>query len=294
MPAWRKAAATYNFASDHYDSTPLAFWDRHGQRTVDLMGLKAGDCVLDVGCGTGASALPAAEAVGRDGYVVGIDVAENMLTRARAKARDRGLDNVEFDLADMADCGRADQTFDAVISSFSVFFMPDLETQVAELWRLVRPGGRLGITVWGPDAFEPGATIFSQEVRRIRPDMPDLKRPWERLTEPEALRGLMRDSGTADPVVTTTEHTQALGEVEDWWTIAMGSGFRAEIEQLHPRERKIVKQHVLARLTDQKVEAVAAHAVHAVARKSRSRQIRKPIGCAVRPHSRTSSEAVTD
>lgn len=270
MPAWRKAAATYNFASDHYDATPLAFWELHGQKTVDLMALTPGECVLDVGCGTGASALPAAEAVGRAGQVIGIDVAENMLTRARAKARDRGLGNITFDLADMTDCGRAGSTFDAVISVFSIFFVPDLETQVAELWRLVRPGGRLGITVWGPDAFEPGATIFSQEVRRIRPDMPALKRPWERLTEPEALRALMRDSGTADPVLTTTEHRPALRQSEDWWTIAMGSGFRAEIEQLHPRERKIAKQRVLERLTDLKVMAVEAHAVHAVAHKSQS------------------------
>lgn len=294
MPAWHKAAATYNFASDHYDASPLAFWNLHGQKTVDLMGLLPGESVLDVGCGTGASALPAAEAVGPRGRVFGIDVAENMLARARAKAHDRGLSNIVFDLADMADCGRTGSPFDAVISVFSVFFVPDLETQVAELWRLVRPGGRLGITVWGPDAFEPGASIFSQEVQRIRPDMPDLKRPWERLTVPTALRDLMRDSGTADPVLTTTEYRQPLAKAEDWWTIAMGSGFRAEIEQLHPRERKIVRQRLVERIKDLNIASIEAHAVHAVAYKSESRRIRKPIGCALRPHIRTPRNGVTD
>ena len=59
-----RAAATYNAASDHYDDFANAYWDRYGRRTVDRLALRPGMRVLDVCCGSGASALPAAEAVG--------------------------------------------------------------------------------------------------------------------------------------------------------------------------------------------------------------------------------------
>ena len=59
-PAKLKAATTYNAAADHFDDGPLAFWERYGQRTVERLRLKPGSVILDVGCGSGASAIPAA------------------------------------------------------------------------------------------------------------------------------------------------------------------------------------------------------------------------------------------
>ena len=135
-----KAAATYDAAADHFDDEPLRFWDRIGSRTVARLGLPAGAHVLDVGCGTGASALPAAQAVGRDGFVVGVDLSARLLDRARAKAIVCDLTNVEFRLADMTALGYEDGRFDAVVSVFSIFFVPDMEGLVRELWRMVQPG----------------------------------------------------------------------------------------------------------------------------------------------------------
>src|SRR3954465_10446671 len=63
-PAKLKAATTYNAAADHFDDGALAFWDRYGRETIERLRLKPGSIVLDVGCGSGASAIPAAKAVG--------------------------------------------------------------------------------------------------------------------------------------------------------------------------------------------------------------------------------------
>lgn len=81
--ARKKAAATYNAAADSYDHPSNSFWDRYGRRTVGRLGLHQGARVLDVYCGSGASAIPAAEVVGRDGFVIGVDLAENLLELAR-------------------------------------------------------------------------------------------------------------------------------------------------------------------------------------------------------------------
>src|SRR6185369_8210288 len=123
--AKEKAAATYNAAADHFDDEPLGFWDLIGKRTITNLKLQTGAKILDVGCGTGASALPAAQAVGKNGSVVGVDLASRLLDRARAKALAAGLDNIEFRLADMTALNYPDGAFDAVVSVFSIFFVPD-------------------------------------------------------------------------------------------------------------------------------------------------------------------------
>jgi len=100
-PSKLKAETTYNAAADHFDDGPLAFWDRYGRRTVEQLHLLPGSSVLDVGCGSGASAIPAAVIVGPSGRVVGVDLAERLLDIARAKSIKQKLQNIEFRRADM-------------------------------------------------------------------------------------------------------------------------------------------------------------------------------------------------
>ena len=262
-----KAAATYNAAADHYDHAPLGFWERHGRHAVELLQLSPGSCVLDVGCGMGASALPAAEAVGPHGHVTAIDLAQNMLAGACAKARARGLDNLAFEMADMTALKVPDRSLDAVISVFSLFFIPDMERQIAALWRMVRPGGQLAVTVWGPRAFEPGASIFSEEVLRVRPDSAVSVRPWERLTDRDNLRQLFRDGGLPEPRISEVDDRQPLSQSSDWWVMAMGSGYRWEIDQLSALDRERIREQNLRRLSEQAIQEIETTALHAIARR---------------------------
>ena len=262
-----KAAATYNAAADHFDAPPLSFWDRIGSRTVQRLAPAAGASVLDVGCGTGASALPAARAVGPGGRVIGVDLAGAMLERARGKAEDLGLRNVAFRTGDMTDLGFAEASFDAVVCVFAIFFVPDMEAQVARLWRLVRPGGRLAVTTWGPEPLEPGGRTFWDAVRFVRPDLVADFRPWDRITEPEAVARLFLDGGAAAPEVAAEAGVQPLERVEDWWTIALGAGFRGTIDLLSAEEARQVREANLTRLRLEGVTEVQANAIYAVARK---------------------------
>src|SRR5262245_35340445 len=91
-----RAARTYGAAADHYCLPSLSFWDRFGAQTVARLRLEPGQAVLDLCCGAGASAIPAARAVGTTGRVLGIDVAEPLLGLARARAAQEGLANIEF------------------------------------------------------------------------------------------------------------------------------------------------------------------------------------------------------
>jgi len=85
--AKQRAATTYNAAADVYDDPANSFWERFGSRTVARLQLAPGSNVLDVCCGSGASAIPAAAAVGDNGSVIGVDLAETLKSHAKLRIR---------------------------------------------------------------------------------------------------------------------------------------------------------------------------------------------------------------
>lgn len=265
--AKEKARKTYDAAADHFEAAPLAFWSRIGETTVAKIDLASGAEVLDVGCGNGASALPAAAAVGPSGRVVGVDLSTRLLDQGRRRAATAGLANIEFRAADMTALDYPDARFDAVISVFSIFFVPNMEGLVGELWRMVRPGGRLAVTTWGPDIFEPAYSHWLDTLKREAPHLHSAFNPWDRITDVESVRQLMRDGGTTEPDVVAEEGAQELERPEDWWAIAMGSGLRWAIDQMGPEKANAVRQDNLDWIARQGVDAVATNAIYAVARK---------------------------
>ena len=262
-----KAEKTYNAAADYFDAGPLAFWERYGRRTVERLKLARGATVLDVCCGTGASALPAAQAVGPGGRVIAVDLAEELLKLGRAKAALAGLRNIEFRRGDMTALGFPERSFDAVICVFGIFFVPDMEAQVAELWRMVRAGGQLAITTWGPGIFSPAYEIWRDAVRRLRPDLHSAFNPWDRITTPQAVRKLFADGGVAEADVIPEQGEQPLNSPGDFWTIALGSGLRWTIEQMGAELARKVREEIIAALAAKGVDRVATNVIYAVARR---------------------------
>lgn len=262
-----KARATYDAASDHFDDAPLAFWDVYGRRTVRRLALRPGDAVLDVCCGTGASALPAAEAVGPAGSVVAVDLAERLLERGRAKAAARGLRNVDFRVGDMTALGFPDRSFDAVVIVFGIFFVPDMEEQVRELLRMIKPGGVLAVTTWGLRAFEPLHSVWKASLAEMCPELVSAFNPWDRITTPEAVRALLADGGGNDIETVPEEGHQRLARPEDWWTIALGSGFRWAIDRMTEDTRARVFDRNVGHARANAVDAIETNVIYGVARR---------------------------
>jgi ubiquinone/menaquinone biosynthesis C-methylase UbiE len=265
--AQAKAAAAYNAASDLFDHPANTFWNRFGQSTIDRLDLKPGSSVLDVCCGTGASALPAAAQVGLSGQVIGIDLAERLLELARTKAGNNNLNNVEFRVGDMLATGFPDASFDAVVCVFGIFFVPDIPAAVRELWRVLRPGGKLAITTWGPDFFEPANTAFWNAVRDVRPDLYKGFNPWDRISEPSTLNEMLIEGGVAKSSITAESAVHAIASPDDWWTTLLGSGYRGTIDQMDSDAIDYVRQASLAFIADARLQDVQANVIYAVAEK---------------------------
>lgn len=259
------AANTYNAASDVYDDPANGFWERFGRRTIERLELPAGARVLDAACGSGASALPAAEAVGPSGSVLAVDVADGMLALAREKAQARGLANIEFRTADMRALDEPDGTFDAVVCVFAIFFCDDMPAAARELWRHVRPGGRLAITTWGRRMFEPGTSLFWGSIRDVRPDLERREHRFERVSEREQLRDLLTAGGAPDAEVAAVAATHPLARAEDWWKVVLGTGYRSTVDQLTPEQRERVHEANIEGAREQRIASIEVNVNFGVA-----------------------------
>jgi ubiquinone/menaquinone biosynthesis C-methylase UbiE len=261
-----RAASAYTAAADHYLLPALGFWDHWGAATVARLPLSSGGAVLDVCCGAGASALPAARAVGPNGSVLGLDLAEPLLALARQRAASLGLRNASFRHCDATRTGLESGSFDAVVCVFGVFFAADMPAFVGEMWRLVRPGGMLAITTWGPDWCEPAAGVFWESVRELEPALFRAFNPWDEITTPPALADLLARGGISGAMVQATagEHHE-LERADDFWDIVLGSGLRATVDALGEEQRESLREHVVGELRSRAVTRLRNDVVFASA-----------------------------
>jgi SAM-dependent methyltransferase len=124
-------------------------YEAGAKQFIERLNLKPGMKVLDVACGTGNLALPAARA---GAVVTGVDIAPNLIEQARENAKREGL-NIQFDEGDAEALPYGDASFDAVVTMFGAMFAPRPELIASELKRVCRPGGFIAMANWTPTGF---------------------------------------------------------------------------------------------------------------------------------------------
>lgn len=125
------------------------FLETEAKDFIDRVGIQPGSKVLDVACGTGNLALPAAR-LGAN--VTGVDIAPNLVEQARANAAREGL-QAQFDEGDAEALPYDDASFDTVVTMYGAMFAPRPDLVAAELLRVTKPGGRIAMGNWTPAGF---------------------------------------------------------------------------------------------------------------------------------------------
>lgn len=222
--------ATYSGAAADYEQAGAKYWN-FSPATIDLAHPRPGDSVLDVACGPASGLLLAAERVGPDGRVVGVDYAEGMVDIARDKVRRAGLGNVEVVQGDMTALPYGAE-FDVVLCVLGIFFLDDMPRAAGKLWSHVKPGGRLAVTTIGSDVWRPMLDRFVTAVREQQPGL-EIVLPWQRTEDPAVLQQVMSDAGIPGAAITSRVEDIPF-DVADWWTIVMGSGLRSTALKLGP------------------------------------------------------------
>jgi ubiquinone/menaquinone biosynthesis C-methylase UbiE len=260
-----RVVTAYTAAADTLDSLP--FWHHFGRRTVARLALRPGARVLDLCCGSGASALPAAEAVGPAGRVIGVDITDALVRQAAAKAAAAGLPQATFTCASVETLAFEPRTFDAVMSVFGLFFIDDMSGLLARAWNWLRPGGVLAVTSWGKDVLAPGEALFWDAVDR---EDPSLRPPGHaaRLDSAEKIAAVFAAAAVSAPEIVSDRWEMPLASPESFWPVIMGTSNRLAYEALSAPQQERVRRAVTEALREREVRATAMDVLYAVARRS--------------------------
>jgi len=261
--------STYDEASRDYEDASRDYWQYISLRTVERLDVRAGEQVLDVPCGSGASVILAAERVSPDGAVVGIDFAEQMVAITREKAGAAGLANVRLSVADMTTLDRSRLgPFDAVVCSLGLFFADDMPGVLRSLFGLLRTGGRIGLAVFGEHVFDPMRQVFVETVAELAPEV-EVLQPWRRTEDLSVLRGVFEAAGIPDVDIATEDDRLPLRSPDDWWRIIMGSGFRRTVAALDEATAGELRRRCDAHIADHGIDHIVNRTHYAIARAER-------------------------
>jgi SAM-dependent methyltransferase len=163
-----------------------------------------GERVLDIGCGTGVTTEPFGHAVGRQGHVTAVDISQPMLDAARQRIAEAGLDNVTLLLADAQVHEFPAGEFDLVTSRLGVMFFADPLTAFRNLFKALRPGGRLRMAVWATVAESLQQSLpIEVAIRHLGPPAPASPRAPgpNAYGDREYLRGILDGAGFSDVAI---------------------------------------------------------------------------------------------
>jgi ubiquinone/menaquinone biosynthesis C-methylase UbiE len=185
-PGWeRRRAAIEDIAA------PVRSW------MIEALAPSEGDTVLELACGAGDTGFEAAAVIGDNGRLIATDFSPKMLEAARRRGDEVSARNVDFEVMDAEDIRLEDDSVDGVLCRFGYMLMADPDAALAETRRVLRPGGRLALAVWGSPERNPFFTTIAMAlVQRDLMPPPDLEAPGIFfMASPERTAGLLEGAG---------------------------------------------------------------------------------------------------
>jgi ubiquinone/menaquinone biosynthesis C-methylase UbiE len=218
-------AGVFDRAAPTYDRVGDTYHDFFGERLVDLAEVRQGTTLLDVACGRGAALLPAARRVGERGGVLGVDLSPVMVATAAHALTSEGLPGEATEM-DAEHLLLADASYDTVLCAFGLFFFPDPEAAVAEMFRVVRPGGVVAVSTWG--APDERWSWEDDVLSTLEAGRPAIVRPFDTASEVESL---LRGAGFDDLSCQSEEHDVRFADEDTWWAWKWSYSLRGVLEQ---------------------------------------------------------------
>ena len=168
-PALQRRVQRYGWdrASGYYET----YWQKQlypaQQKLLQLANIKGGEKIIDIACGTGLVSFPAAEQAGKEGFVMANDISDKMVETGTAIAKERNLSNISFQRMDAEELPVEDNSYDIALCALGLMYFPDPLKAIKEMHRLLKPGGRAVVAVWGRRKNCGWAEVFEIVDRRV-------------------------------------------------------------------------------------------------------------------------------
>jgi SAM-dependent methyltransferase len=218
------------------------------QRMLALTVPKPGERVLELACGPGGTAMAAAPLVAPDGRVVASDVASEMTAIAAARAAERGLNNVDARVLDLEAIDEPDASFDVALCRDGIMLVPDPARAAGEIHRVLRPGGRASIVVWGPRERNPWLTsVFRAAGVQLGIELPPPGMPGPfSLEDRDGFGEVLAGAGCEDVVIEEKDVPLRARSAKEWSTrvVALAGPLAAILAGLPQEARDALHQRL--------------------------------------------------
>ncbi|MEV7559741.1 class I SAM-dependent methyltransferase [Streptomyces sp. NPDC048331] len=259
-----KVTAAFNGAAAAYDRLGVEFFTPMGRRLVELAAPGTGERVLDIGCGLGATLLPAAGLIGPAGRALGIDIADAMIEEAGREAERQGITNVELRVMDGEHPDLPARSFDLALGSYSVIFLPDARAALARYAGLLADGGRIAFTspVFSRDTFPFLPPLFTPLIPfELLQYLPESWHPeqlhrqlhsW--LEDPRDLTAALEKAGFTDVEITDEPVLMTAASGEAWVNWSHTQGMRLLWQHLPEAESAALRERLIDALDALRVD----------------------------------------
>lgn len=220
----------FDLVAQDYDHVGVPFFQPIADGLVEAVGAAPGRRALDLGCGNGAASRALARAVAPTGSLVGLDLSPAMVEQARASMGE-ALSDVSFVVGDAGDPDLPDQSFDVVVSSLVIFFLPDPSGALARWVRLMAPGGRIGLSTFGRSS--PEWQALEAHLRPFMPPMdPRMVGPQSPFASDAGMEAMLTDAGAVDVQTTSRRLEFGFEDFDQWVRFSRSVGQRIAWERM--------------------------------------------------------------
>ncbi len=248
--AFKVGTAGYDSIGEKYEQLVVPSFEPIARPILEIAQPKRGQRVLDMGTGTGLLAFMIAPTIGKDGYILGVDVSQGMLSVAKRKATQHNFANLEFKLMDNTTLQLADSEFDLAVSSFG---LPpfNADKAISEAYRILKRGGLFVFDEWVPSGPSRPGEIFEETLGKFRTSKPSerlvtirdaasyrgrgFKKVWDGIT----VQGWLKRAGFNRVETFKRSYSEHYTSVEEyfqyqaaWWTVD------AELQEMSPETRE--------------------------------------------------------
>lgn len=211
---WDKAAAFYETA---WQKQLLPAQDK----LMELANLQPSEKVIDIACGTGLVSFRAAALVGENGYVLGTDLSDKMIELSSLLGLQKQLKNVAFKQMDAEALAVEDESFDVALCALGLMYFPDPLKGLKEMYRLLKPGGRVSVAVWGQRKNCGWAAVFEIVDKRVASEVCPM---FFNLGNPGILEMSLQKAGFSDIKIEKISNTLIYENNEDAYNAAFIGG----------------------------------------------------------------------